>query len=58
MTVKEFDHYLCDLVCRAPEKYRENPSRDSVSWMLGFFCAISIVRKFLRENLHHEEKAS
>ena len=56
MTVKDFDYYLCDLVCRAPEKYRDNPAPHSVSWMLGFFCAISIVRKFLRENLHHEEK--
>ena len=57
MTVKEFDHYLSD-VFQAPEKYLENPAPHSVSWMLGFFCAISIVRKFLRENLHHEEKAS
>ena len=58
MTVKEFDHYLSDLVCESPKYLREHPAPDAVSWFMGFWCAITIIRQFLRENLHHEEKAS
>ena len=56
MTVKEFDHYLVTLALTPPNV--DLASQGSKSFVTGFRFAIWLIRKFIRENLKDEQKAS
>ena len=56
MTVKDFDHYLVTLALNPPNVDFTSPG--SKSFVTGFRFAIWLIRKFIRENLHEQKKAS